>query len=112
MLSDRAMGLHAVANQPVLIAGLHAVGSNDRENISLPGRRRMTSGNIQLGPDPDEVLKALEKAVRSDPRLRKRPAEDVSKDLVQSGYLPEEPDPVLVAEMLGTIEDKEAGGGA
>ena len=69
----------------------------------------MTSGNIQLGPDPDEILKALHEAVRNDPRLRERSAEDVSKDLVRGGYLPEEPDPVLVAEMMGAIEDRGAG---
>ena len=64
----------------------------------------MTQGDIQLGPDPDEILEALKKAVRDDPGVRERPAEDLSRDLVRSGYLREEPDPVLVAEMLGTIE--------
>jgi hypothetical protein len=64
----------------------------------------MTQGNIQLGPDPDEILEALKKAVRDDPGVRERRAEDLSKDLVRDGYLHEEPDPVLVAEMLGTIE--------
>lgn len=64
----------------------------------------MTQGDIQLGPDPDEILEALKKAVRDDPGVREQPAEDLSRDLVRSGYLREEPDPVLVAEMLGTIE--------
>ena len=67
----------------------------------------MTQGPIQIGPagpDPDEILEALKRAVRQDPGVRDRKAEDLSKDLVRSGYLPEEPDPVLVAEMLGTIE--------
>lgn len=72
----------------------------------------MTSGNIQLGPDPDEILKALHEAVRQDPRLRERSAEDVARDLARDGYLSEEPDPVLVAEMMGALEDKGAGGGA
>ncbi len=67
----------------------------------------MTQGPIQIGPagpDPDEILEALKRAVRQDPGVRDRKAEDLSKDLVRSGYLREEPDPVLVAEMLGTIE--------
>ena len=67
----------------------------------------MTQGPIQIGPagpDPDEILEALQKAVRDDPAVWDRKAEDLSKDLVRGGYLREEPDPVLVAEMLGTIE--------
>jgi hypothetical protein len=64
----------------------------------------MTQGDIQLGPDPDEILEALKKAVRDDPGVRERPAEDLSRDLVRTGSLHEEPDTVLVAEMLGTIE--------
>jgi hypothetical protein len=64
----------------------------------------MRQGDIQLGPDPDEILEALKKAVRDDPGVRERPAEDLSRDLVRSGYLREESEPVLVAEMLGTIE--------
>ena len=73
----------------------------------------MTSGNIQIGPagpDPDEVLQALKRALRDDAIVRERKAEDLSRDLVRAGYLPEEPDPVLVAEMLGTIEDEGAVG--
>ncbi len=67
----------------------------------------MTQGPIQIGPagpDPDEILEALRRAVRDDPGVPEREAEDVSRNLVQGGYLPEEPDPVLVAEMLGIIE--------
>jgi hypothetical protein len=67
----------------------------------------VTQGPLQIGPaapDPDEILEALKRAVRHDPGVRDRKAEDLSKDLVTSGYLHEEPDPVLVAEMLGTIE--------
>jgi hypothetical protein len=67
----------------------------------------MTSGNIQLGPDPDRILDALRKLVREDPDARQRPAEEVSKELVQRGYLQEDPDPVLVAEMLGGLEAEE-----
>ena len=66
----------------------------------------MTSGNVRMGPDPDEVLGALEKATREDPGLRDRSAEEVSRELARGGYLPEEPDPVLVAEMLGKLEDQ------
>ena len=67
----------------------------------------MTQGPIQTGPagpDSDEILEALKKAVRDDPGVWDRKAEDLSKDLVRGRYLREEPDPVLVAEMLGTIE--------
>ena len=67
----------------------------------------MTSGNIQLGPDPDRILDALRELVREDPAARQRPAEEVSKELVQRGYLQEDPDPVLVAEMLGGLETEE-----
>ena len=64
----------------------------------------MTSGNIQLGPDPDRILEALSGLLRDDPQARQRPAEEVSKELVRGGYLQEEPDPVLVAEMLEGLE--------
>jgi hypothetical protein len=74
----------------------------------------MTQGPIQIGPagpDPDEILEALKRAVRDDPGVRERKAEEVSRDLAQGGYLPEEPDPVLVAEMLGLIEAEQGPGG-
>lgn len=64
----------------------------------------MTSGNIRMGPDPDAVLEALKKALRDDPTLRDRPEEEVSTRLAGDGYLEQEPDPVLVAEMLGTMD--------
>ncbi len=69
----------------------------------------MTSGNIRLGPDPDEVLEALKEALRDDPGLLERPTEEVSRALVRGGYLREEPDPVLVAEMLGTLDPEGPG---
>jgi hypothetical protein len=64
----------------------------------------MTSGNIQMGPDPDRILEALKGLLRDDPAARQRPTEEVSKDLVRDGYLQDEPDPVLVAEMLEGLE--------
>ena len=67
----------------------------------------MTSGNIQLGPDPDRILEALTKLLRDDPGARERPAGEVSEELVRGGYLQEEPDPVLVAEMLEGLEAEE-----
>ena len=67
----------------------------------------MTSGNIQLGPDPDRILEALKALLREDPGARKRPTEEVSRELVRGGYLHEEPDPVLVAEMLEGFEAEE-----
>lgn len=67
----------------------------------------MTSGNVQMGPDPDQVLQALKEALRDDPGMRDRPAEEVSKELVRGGYLDEEPDSVLVAEMIEGLEAEE-----
>jgi hypothetical protein len=67
----------------------------------------MTSGNIQLGPGPDQILDALKGLLRDDPQARRRPAQEVSKELVRGGYLQEEPDPVLVAEMLEGLEAEE-----
>jgi hypothetical protein len=67
----------------------------------------MTSGNIQLGPGPDQILEALKGLLRDDPQARQRPTQEVSKELVRSGYLQEEPDPVLVAEMLEGLEAEE-----
>ena len=67
----------------------------------------MTSGNVQIGPegpDPDTVLEALKKALQDDPTLRERPAERVATMLAQGGYLKQEPDPVLVAEALGSLD--------
>ncbi len=72
-------------------------------------RRQMTSGYIPPSgePGPDEILAALKEAIREDPGLRERPAEDVSRDLARGGYLEKEPSPTLVAEMLGTLELEE-----
>ena len=69
----------------------------------------MTSGNIRMGPDPDSVMGALREALRDDPRMRERPAEEVSERLARDGYLGEKPDPVLVAEMLGSLEPEGPG---
>jgi hypothetical protein len=67
----------------------------------------MTSGNIQMGPGPDRILEALRGLLREDPGARQRSAGEVSKELVRGGYLQEEPDPVLVAEMLEGLEAEE-----
>ena len=69
----------------------------------------MTSGNIRMGPDPDDVRRAIERALADAPDLRDKPAKEVSTILVRQGHLEEEPDPVLVAETLGALEDE--GGG-
>ncbi len=67
----------------------------------------MTSGNIQMGPDPDRILEALRGLLRDDSGARQRSAEEVARELVRGGYLQEEPDPVLVAEMLDGLEAEE-----
>ena len=69
----------------------------------------MTSGNIRMGPDPDRVMEALREALREDPKMRELPAEEVSVQLARGGYLEEEPDPVLVAEMLGSLDPEGPG---
>ena len=66
----------------------------------------MTSGNIQMGPGPDEILGVLKKAIDENPALRRRPAGEISRELTRGGYLEEEPDPVLVAEMVEGLEDE------
>ena len=74
----------------------------------------MTSGNIQLGPNPDRILEALKRLLSEDPGTWQRPAEGVSKELVRDGYLQGEPDPVLVAELLeaeeGSLQADEVAG--
>lgn len=67
----------------------------------------MTSGNIQMGPGPDEILGALKKALGENPELRQRPAEEISSELARGGYLDEGPDPVLVAELVEGLEEEE-----
>jgi len=62
-----------------------------------------------MGPDPDRVLAALREALRDDPEVRERPAEKVSEQLARDGYLDEEPDPVLVADMLGSLDPEGPG---
>jgi len=64
----------------------------------------MTSGNIQMGPDPDAVLEALKKALQDDPTLAQQSAGSVATELAQRRYLEQEPDPVLVAESLGALD--------
>ena len=69
----------------------------------------MTSGNIRMGPDPDRIMDALRKALREDPKMRERPAEEVALELARGGYLEEEPEPVLVAELLGSMDPEGPG---
>ncbi len=64
----------------------------------------MTSDNIQMGPDPNRVMGALRQALRGDPKMRERPGEEVAEVLARGGYLDEESDPVLVTEILGSID--------
>ena len=69
----------------------------------------MTSGNIRMGPDPDRIMDALREVLRDDPKMLERPAEEVAEELVRGGYLDGEPDPVLVAEMLGSMDPEGPG---
>jgi hypothetical protein len=69
----------------------------------------MTSGNIRMGPDPDKIMDALRQALREDPEMRKRPVGEVAGELGMGVYLDEEPDPVLVAELLGSVDPEGPG---
>jgi len=62
-----------------------------------------------MGPDPNRVMGALRQALRGDPKMRERPAEEVAEVLARGGYLDEESDPVLVAEILGSIDPEGPG---
>ena len=66
----------------------------------------MTSGYLPAsgGPGPDEILAALEEAIREAPWLQKGPSEDVSRELARGGYLEQEPSLTLVAELLEALE--------
>jgi hypothetical protein len=64
---------------------------------------------MRMGPEPDRIMGALRQALREDPEMRERPAEEVAGELARGGYLDEEPDPVLVAEMLGSLEPEGPG---
>ena len=54
-------------------------------------------------------MDALREALRDDPGMRERPAREVAEELTRGGYLDEEPEPVLVAEMLGSIDPEGPG---
>jgi hypothetical protein len=55
-------------------------------------------------PDSTEVLEALKRAIRDNPGVRRLPAEEVARQLLLGGYLPEEPPLPFVADALGTME--------
>jgi hypothetical protein len=55
-------------------------------------------------PDSIEVLEALKRAIRDNPGVRRLPAEEVARQLLLGGYLPEEPPLPFVADALGTME--------
>ena len=71
----------------------------------------MSSGYIPAKdePGPDDIVEALREPVFENPRLREMPAEEVARQLILDGRLQQEPSPVLVAEMLETLEAKEQG---
>ncbi len=69
----------------------------------------MTSGYTPSKDEPDheEILRALEQAVRDNHRLRELPAEEVAHQLVLGGYLREEPSAPSVAKALETMAAEE-----
>jgi polyhydroxyalkanoate synthesis regulator phasin len=64
----------------------------------------MTSGGMPMRPGLDAIYEALRRAIRDDPQLLERKAEQVSKELVRGGYLHDEPAVALVAEVLSDVE--------
>ncbi len=64
----------------------------------------MTSGGMPMRPCLDAIYEALRRAIRGDPQLLERTAEEVSKELVRGGYLHDEPAVALVAEVLSDVE--------
>ena len=64
----------------------------------------MTSGGMPIRPGLDAIYEALRRAIRGDPQLLERKAEEVSKELVRGGYLHDEPAVALVAEVLSDVE--------
>jgi hypothetical protein len=61
---------------------------------------------MPMRPGVDAIYEVLRRAMRDDPQLLERKAEEVSKELVRSGYLHDEPAGALVA---GVLRDVEAG---
>ena len=64
----------------------------------------MTSGAMPMRPGLEAIYEALRRAIRGDPQLLERKAEEVSKELVRGGYLHDEPAVALVAEVLSDVE--------
>ena len=69
----------------------------------------MTSAHISTSGEPglDEILAALEEAIREAPWLQKGPSEDVSRELARGGYLEQEPSPTRVAEQPEALKRDE-----
>jgi hypothetical protein len=55
------------------------------------------------GPTHDEIVEALERAVMDIPRLRQFTPEEMARQLVLGGYLPEEPSLERVEDAYGTF---------
>jgi hypothetical protein len=80
-------------------------GSWSKGELSAQERRKiMTSGGMPMRPGLDAIYEALRRAIRDDPQLLERKAEEVSKELVRGGYLHDEPAVALVAEVLRDVE--------
>ena len=63
--------------------------------------RSTTPDNV---PDSAEIVEAVKRAIRDNPRARNLPAEEMARRLVLGGYLQEEPPVPFVADALGTME--------
>jgi hypothetical protein len=73
----------------------------------------MTSGYIPESmpekgePGFDQILRALKKELKENPRLKEMPAEEVARQLALGGHLEGTPAPPLVAEALEGLEAEE-----
>ena len=67
----------------------------------------MRGGGMKDEPGYDEVLRALERALMDNPRLREAPVEELAHLLVLGGYLKEEPSIGLMGEVMTTIASEE-----
>jgi hypothetical protein len=83
-------------------------GSWSKGELSAQERRKiMTSGGMPMRPGLDAIYEALRRAIRDDPQLLERKAEEVSKELVRGGYLHDEPAAALMAEIIRDLEVEE-----
>jgi hypothetical protein len=63
----------------------------------------MTSGGMPTRHGLDAIYEALSRAIRDDPLLRERKAEEVSQELGRGGYLQDEPAVALMVRWVAAF---------